>query len=291
MKTGFLSKGQSKIPFVYENGTYYDASDFIREGDFFDRDLRKLTENFEKKRMNQVTGQFTLDIPIKRVNQVRDFYAFEEHVRNSRNNRGLTMLNEWYNVPVYYYSNKEALIPSEQNMKKPNFTEKLDLEVEVGIIIGKSGYEIKMENAMDYVFGLTLMNDWSARDLWAAESKLNLGPSKSKDFATSIGPFITTKDELNQLWDGRSYDIEISSYINGKEFSRSNLNDIYFSIPKIIEYASLGTALKAGDILMTGTLPGGCIFEKGDANKRWLEIGDLVEISSSVLGTLSNRVI
>ena len=229
--------------------------------------------------------------PIKNPGQIRDFYAFEEHAANSRKNRGLEMEPEWYNIPAYYYTSNSSLYGSMQEIPYPSFSSAMDLEVEVGIIIGKDGRDVEEEDALSFIYGLTLMNDWSARDLWRKEARLNLGPSKSKDFATSIGPYITTTDEIEHLWNGHSFSINVKSFINGMKFSDSGLDEIYWSIGKIISYASMDSNIRKGDIIMTGTFPGGCIFEKYREGIHWLRKNDTVMIKSDVLGELRNEVI
>ncbi len=290
MKIGRILLNGSSSYAVFTDNSVYGISDFLRENKMPVYEFN--TKEFEKNisEFAIIKDEYKFGVPLDNVNQVRDFYAFEEHVENSRKNRGLEMNPEWYKGPIYYYSNKDALIATGEKVHKPSFTEQLDLEVEIGIIVGKNGEDIKSKDALKYVFGLTLMNDWSARDLWRREAGLNLGPSKSKDFGTSIGPYITTTDELSHLWNGRSFDIEVSSRINGKTFSKSNMGDIYFSIGKMIEYCSMDSSIKIGDILMTGTMPGGCLFEKNDPGTEWLKRGDVIEISSDELGTLKNEV-
>ncbi len=294
MKIGFGRNAKTSFPFASNNGVYYDITDLMKfhGGDLLEIPIPVINENIESGKLRVIQDEFKKSVPLDRINQIRDFYAFEQHVRNSRKNRGLDMIDEWFQTPIYYFTNKDCLIPADATLRKPYFTEKLDLEVEIGIVIGTSGRDINAADAMSHVYGLTLMNDWSARDIWVqTESKLNLGPSKSKDFATSMGPYITTLDEISGLWNGRSFDIRVRSYINDENFSDSNMNQMHWSIPQLIEYCSMGTELKSGDILMTGTLPGGCIFEKGEGSRPWINSGDSVEIRSEVLGDLKNLVI
>ena len=290
MKIGRISYEGKDSYAVFSGKEVYDLSDFLNGNklSIFDFNSKIFKDHISE--FHQVKGEYDLLVPLKEINQVRDFYAFEEHVKNSRKNRGLEMNPFWYEIPIYYYTNKEALISGGKKIAKPDFTRQLDLEVEIGIIIGKDGKNIKSDQALEYVYGLTLMNDWSARDLWRKEATLNLGPSKSKDFATSVGPYITTKDEIMDRWNGRTFDIRVDSSINGQPFSSSNMNDMYFSIGKLIEYCAMDSYLKRGDILMTGTMAGGCLFEKDDPETRWLQKGDVVEIRSETLGILKNEV-
>ena len=266
--------------FIYMDGKYLDAGnsseDLLVSPEIPDENLGK--------------PEYLLP-PVEKPGQIRDFYAFEEHAANSRKNRGLDMEPEWYNIPVYYYTSNSSLYGSMEQIPYPSFSSALDIEVEVGIIIGKDGRNIIEEDALSFIYGLTLMNDWSARDLWRKEARLNLGPSKSKDFATSIGPYITTIDEIEHLWNGHSFSINVKSFINGVKFSDSGLDQIYWSIGKILSYASMDSTVRRGDIIMTGTFPGGCIFEKYSEEKDWLRKGDTVMVKSDVLGELRNEVI
>ncbi|MHB1440192.1 MAG: fumarylacetoacetate hydrolase family protein [Cuniculiplasma sp.] len=290
MKIGRVQHDNKNYDVLFINGKPYDLSRILNDANISPFDLTKDIVQENMHRLIEIGGDFNFLVPLDRVNQIRDFYAFEEHARNSRKNRGLEMVPQWYEVPVYYYTNKDALLAHMEKMHKPSFTNQLDLEVEVGIVIGKDGRNIKQEDAISYIYGLTLMNDWSARDVWKRESLLNLGPSKSKDFATSIGPYITTVDEILKLWNGKSFNIELESYINNRLFSRSNMKDIYWGMGQIVEYCSQDVTLKRGDILMTGTFPGGCIFERNDPKLGWLKQGDVIEIRSEVLGSLKNEV-
>ena len=266
--------------FIYMDGKYLDAGNSMED----------LLVSPEIPDENLGKPEYLLP-PVEKPGQIRDFYAFEEHAANSRKNRGLEMEPEWYNIPVYYYTSNSSLYGSMEQIPYPSFSSALDIEVEVGIIIGKDGRNIIEEDALSFIYGLTLMNDWSARDLWRKEARLNLGPSKSKDFATSIGPYITTIDEIEHLWNGHSFGINVKSFINGVKFSDSGLDQIYWSIGKILSYASMDSTVRRGDIIMTGTFPGGCIFEKYSEGKDWLRKGDTVMIKSDVLGELRNEVI
>ncbi|MGP6220218.1 fumarylacetoacetate hydrolase family protein [Caldiplasma sukawensis] len=274
-----------EIFFSYEYGNYFDITENVYLNGYYG-----ITREFNDEiKIDGTLEKFLPPMPV--VNQIRDCYAFEEHVRNSRKARGLDMDPTWYKFPVYYYTNKDKLLGNMEKLEYPYFTKCLDLEVEIGIIIGKNGSNIKKEEALKYIYGLTLMNDWSARDVWKDEAKLNLGPSKSKDFATSIGPYVTTVDTIMDLWNGKTFNINVESYINGKKFSSSNMESMYWSIGELIEYISMDSRILRGDVIMTGTLPGGCIFERNPNDEDYLKKGDVVRIKSNVLGELENEVI
>lgn len=231
-------------------------------------------------------------VPVPGVTSIRDFYSFEEHVRKARARRGLDMVPEWYDIPAYYYSSTSMLYPSGSTIPYPSFTSELDYEMEVAAVIGKEGINIRREDALSHVLGITLANDWSARDLQRKEMKIGLGPSKSKDFATSLGPYLTTLDELDDSKESDDrFDIAVEGYVNGKKYSAGNVKDMHWSFSELIEYASKGTRLRKGDVIMSGTVSTGCILELGPEEYGWLKRGDVVSIKSPILGELTNEVV
>jgi fumarylacetoacetate (FAA) hydrolase len=211
--------------------------------------------------------------PVLHPPSVRDFYAFEQHVRTARASRGLEVPPEWYEIPVFYFSNPAAIYGPEEEIPCPPDTQELDYELEVAAIIGAEGR----------IGGFTVMNDWSARDLQRAEMRVGLGPAKGKDFATSLGPVVVTPDEF----DGSSG--AMVARVNGEERSRGDLSDLYYSWDAIAAQAARNTHLRAGDVLGSGTVGTGCILELGDG--RWLQPGDVVELEVEGIGVLRNQVI
>jgi fumarylacetoacetate (FAA) hydrolase len=256
-----------------------------------DRDYFNPEEAFKKGKPVEPVNAWTSLIPVPSVPSIRDFYTFEEHVRKARARRGLSVPSEWYEIPAYYYSCTSMLFPSGEKVPYPDFTKELDYEMEVGIVIGKEGMNIRKENAFSHVLGLVLANDWSARDLQRKEMSVGLGPSKSKDFATSIGPYVVTLDEISDriLPDGK-IDLDVEAYVNGVKYSSGNLSDMRWSFQELVEYASRSTILRKGDILLSGTISSGCILELGPENFGWLKRGDVVSLRGGVLGTLENEV-
>jgi fumarylacetoacetate (FAA) hydrolase len=211
--------------------------------------------------------------PVLHPPSVRDFYAFEQHVRTARANRGLEVPSEWYEIPVFYFSNPAAIYGPEDEIPYPEGSGELDYELEVAAVVGAEGR----------IGGFTVMNDWSARDLQRVEMKVGLGPAKGKDFATSIGPIVVTPDEF----DGA--EAEMVARVNGEERSRGNLRDMYHSWQAIRARAAQNTRLCAGDLLGSGTVGTGCILEHGDG--RWLQAGDEVELEVEGIGVLRNRIV
>ena len=216
--------------------------------------------------------EIALRAPVAPPPSVRDFYAFEAHVRAARARRGLEMPSEWYEVPVFYFSNPAAIYGPEDEIPYPDGTEELDYELEVAAVVGAGGR----------IGGFTVMNDWSARDVQRAEMRVGLGPSKGKDFATSLGPVVVTPDELGDLR------LEMVARVNGEERSRGNLGDMYHSWEAILAHAARNTRLVPGDVLGSGTVGSGCILEHGDG--RWLRPGDVVELEVEGIGVLRNRI-
>ncbi len=211
--------------------------------------------------------------PVLHPPSVRDFYAFEQHVRTARASRGLEVPEEWYEIPVFYFSNPAAIYGPEDEIPYPAGTEELDYELEVAAIIGAAGR----------IGGFTIMNDWSARDLQRAEMRVGLGPAKGKDFATSLGPIVVTPDEL----DGTRG--VMVARVNGEERSRGDLADLHHPWEAIVAHAARNTHLRAGDVLGSGTVGTGCILEHGDG--RWLQRGDVVELEVEGIGVLRNRIV
>ena len=210
--------------------------------------------------------------PVLYPPSVRDFYAFEQHVKTARGLRGLEMVTEWYEIPAFYFSNPAAIYGPEEEIPYPEGSSELDYELEAAVVIGKDGE----------IGGFTIMNDWSARDLQRPEMKIGLGPSKGKDFATSLGPVVVTPDELGDLR------LTMSARVNGEERSRGNMGDMHHSWEAIVAHAARNTRLRSGDVLGSGTVGTGCILELGDG--RWLQPGDIVELEIERIGVLRNRI-
>ena len=204
--------------------------------------------------------------PVLHPPSVRDFMAFEEHVKTARANRGLEVPNAWYEIPVFYFSNAAAIYGPEDDVPYPDGTNALDYELEVAAVVGADGA----------IGGCTVMNDWSARDLQLTEMTVGLGPAKGKDFATSLGPVVVTPDEF----DGSAG--EMVARVNGEERSRGNLSSLYHPWSRILEQAARNTRLLPGDVIGSGTV------ERGDG--RWLQRGDVVELEVEGIGLLRNTI-
>lgn len=231
--------------------------------------------------------------PPPRPGTFRDFYAFEQHVAKCRAKRGLEMLPGWYEQPVFYFSNPTTLVGHEAAVHAPAASRELDYELELGVVIGRAGRNISAGHAWDHVAGFTIVNDFSARDLQRREMAVGLGPAKGKDFATAVGPWLVTPDEFqDRIDDDGRLRLEMAARVNGRELSRGNAADMYFTWPRIIEHASRDATLYPGDLLGSGTVGTGCILELGPENTGgWLKPGDVVELEIERLGVLRTPIV
>ena len=232
--------------------------------------------------------------PIPRPPSVRDFYAFEQHVRTARQRRGLDMDPDWYELPVFYFSNPSAVVGPDAEVEIPPGSAALDFELEVAAVVGRGGSDLDPSDGERDIAGFCVMNDWSARDLQAREMKLSMGPVKGKDFATTLGPALVTPDELEPFRKDRAYDLTMTASVNGREYSRATLADIYWSFGEMLAYASRGTTLVPGDVIGSGTCGTGCILElslvHGQDEFPWLVPDDEVVLEVEELGRIANRV-
>ncbi len=233
--------------------------------------------------------------PVPRPPSVRDFYAFEQHVRTARQRRGLEMEPDWYELPVFYFSNPVALVGDRAEVAVPPGSQELDFELEVAAVVGMGGSDLSPKEAERHIAGYCVMNDWSARDIQRREMKLSMGPVKGKDFATSLGPTLVTPDELEPFRSASAFDLTMRAVVNGREYSRASLADIYWSFGEMLAYASRGTTVLPGDVVGSGTCGTGCILElslvHGSEAYPWLKPGDEVLLEVERLGRLTNRVV
>jgi fumarylacetoacetate (FAA) hydrolase len=222
--------------------------------------------------------------PVPEPPSVRDFYAFEGHVAAAWRRRDAEVPEYWYEAPAFYFSNPASIVGPGEPVRRPETTEMLDFELEIAAVIGSDGE----------IAGYTLMNDWSARDVQAGETTVGLGPHKAKDFATSLGPYIVTPDEL-PYEDGRLR-VKARVTVNGEEVTRSDAAEKHFGWPDLVAHAGRDTRLRPGDVLGSGTLAGGCLLELGPQDfgdgrgERWIEPGDVVALHADGLGTLETPI-
>jgi fumarylacetoacetate (FAA) hydrolase len=238
--------------------------------------------------------------PIPRPPSMRDGYAFRQHVETARRNRGLEMIPEFDQFPIFYFTNHQAVTgPGPVHVLKRHL-EKLDFELEVAVVVGKKGRNLTVANADEHILGYTIMNDWSARALQMEEMKLNLGPAKGKDFATSLGPTLVTRDELHgngqlrKTAKGEVLDATMKAFLNGKQYSEGNVNQMDWTFAQILERASYGVTLYPGDVIGSGTVGTGCFLELNGSkitDNLWLKPDDVMILEVEGLGKLENKIV
>ena len=251
-------------------------------------------------------SEVQLMAPVPFPTSCRDGYAFRQHVAAARRNRKVEMIPEFDQYPIFYFTNHHSIQGPGEIRCMPDHFEKLDFELEAAIVISKHGRNIRAEEADEYIGGLMIMNDMSARRLQMEEMLLNLGPAKGKDFSTVIGPWLVTLDELaeqevpckeNHI--GKSWNLQMKCFVNGKQVSDGNLADMDWTFAEIIERASYGVDLYPGDVIGSGTVGTGCFLELNGTGKlndpnyveQWLQAGDIVEMEIDRLGKLSNPIV
>ena len=244
--------------------------------------------------------------PVPFPNSCRDGYAFRQHVAAARRNRKADMIPEFDQYPIFYFTNHHSIKGPGTITCMPDHFEKLDFELELAIVIARQGRNIRASEADDYIGGLMIMNDISARRLQMEEMLLNLGPAKGKDFATTIGPWLVTPNELEsfeiptkQGHTGKTWNLRMLCRVNGVQVSDGNAGDMDWTFAEIIERASYGVDLFPGDIIGSGTVGAGCFLELNGTGKindnayqeQWIQENDLVELEIDGLGILSNSFV
>lgn len=244
--------------------------------------------------------------PVPHPPSCRDGYAFRQHVQTMRKNRGMEMAPEFDQFPIFYFTNHHAIVGPGKVVCEIDHFQQLDFELELAIVIGKKGKNIPANRADEYILGYTIMNDFSARLLQNEEMKLNLGPAKGKDFATAIGPWLVTKDELEskriETAEGSQYDLRMKAYHNGKQISDGNSKSMNWTFAQILERVSYGAEIFPGDVIGSGTVGTGCYAELNSTAARiakeknttstpvWLKEGDSIDLEIEGLGVLRNTI-
>jgi fumarylacetoacetate (FAA) hydrolase len=270
---------------------------------------RMIKTALEQLKAGEISVQPVVDYqllaPVPHPTSCRDGYAFRQHVAAARRNRGVEMIKEFDQYPIFYFTNHLAVQGPGEIYCMPDHFQQLDFELEVAIVIGKKGRNIRAEDADQYIAGFTIMNDMSARKLQMEEMLLNLGPAKGKDFSTIIGPWLVTPDELQskkvaakQGHVGNNYDLSMKCWVNDVLVSEGNMADMDWTFAEIIERCSYGVTLHPGDVIGSGTVGTGCFLELNGTAKlnnpqhqpQWLQPNDKVTMQIDGLGTLENTI-
>ncbi len=238
----------------------------------------------------------TLLAPVPRPVSMRDGYAFRQHVATARRNRGLDMIEEFDLFPVTYFTNHLAVTGPGEVMVQDHHLVRLDFELEVAVVTGRPLHNATLEEADDAIFGYMVMNDWSARMLQMEEMKLSLGPCKGKDFATSLGPWLVTKDELplERSPRGELLHARMTCDVNGRRLSDGNVDSMNWTFAQILQRTSYGIRMQAGEVIGSGTVGTGCLLELNGSkitDNLWLKAGDEVVMEIEGLGRLVNTVV
>lgn len=216
--------------------------------------------------------EVTFQSPLPRPNTIRDFSTFEGH--------GSEKVEAWYELPVYYKGNPDSVVAPGTTVHWPSYTDQLDFELEVAAIIGTAGRNIPAADAASHIAGYTIFNDFSARDIQRREMQARLGPAKGKDFANGLGPYLATPESFDPLA------ASVTARVNGEVWFDGDLRGMHHSFADMIEHASLDETLHPGDVLGSGTVPGGC----GADLDRWIDPGDTIELTVDGIGTLTHHV-
>jgi fumarylacetoacetate (FAA) hydrolase len=298
---GWAARNATTLPSLLRPGTVLQLLQQEREGMAAVRAALVTAEQARLEDLRAENGlvheraDVSLLAPVPDAPSFRDFYTFEQHVKAARARRGAQMIPEWYQIAVFYFSNTSELYGPLEPVPYPRLSHEVDFELEMAAVVGRAGRDISADEAPDYIAGYMVLNDWSARDLWRQEQVLNMGPAKGKDFATSVGPYLVTPEELadRRIGQGKDegYDLAMLGRINGDQLSQDNAKNMYYTFPQMLERASEHVRLRPGDIIGSGTCGTGCILELGTERHRWLLPGDVVELEIERLGSLSNTLV
>lgn len=227
-------------------------------------------------------NDLTLDTPLDEVAMYRDFYAHEKHVKKGFEKRNEPVPEAWYEIPAYYKGGNTGFIGDGDIIPWPYFSKQLDYELELGLVIARDGKNVKAKDIKKHIFGFTILNDISARDIQRKEMSIRLGPAKGKDWCSIMGPVIVTFDEFNY----EEPNLLMTAAVNGNEWSRGYSGDSHYSWGEMIEHMSMEEWIRATDFIGSGTVGTGCGLELD----RWIQPGDLLELSIEKIGTLKNIV-
>jgi fumarylacetoacetate (FAA) hydrolase len=312
----YLKAGEIQLGAIVHEGLYNLQSvnenlpkniiDFFQSSnELIQQTEKQLSKIADKSLSIAPVKDFTLLAPVPRPTSCRDGYAFRQHVESARRNRGVEMIKEFDQYPIFYFTNHNAVQGPGDVYCMPDHFQQLDFELEIAIVIGKEGRNIKAKDADAYIAGFTIMNDLSARKLQMEEMLLNLGPAKGKDFSTVIGPWLVTPDELStylvpakQGHVGNNYNLSMKCWVNDILVSEGNVKDMDWTFAEIIERCSYGVTIFPGDVIGSGTVGTGCFLELNGTGKlhnpnyepQWLQANDIVKMTIDGLGTLVNTI-
>ncbi len=316
----YLNEGRDQLAFLVD-GLLYDCdllhpdlpnsmNMFLHYWDDMYPIAQQVNAAIKSGRINKEQGiaieSMELLAPVPFPTSCRDGYAFRQHVAAARRNRKVDMIPEFDQYPIFYFTNHHSIQGPGEIKCMPDHFEKLDFELEAAIVICKPGRNVSVVEADQYIGGLMIMNDMSARRLQMEEMLLNLGPAKGKDFATVIGPCLVTLDELESFevpckegHTGKSWNLPMKCWVNGIQVSNGNVSDMDWTFAEIIERCAYGADIHPGDVIGSGTVGTGCFLELNGTGKladpgyteQWLQEGDIVEMEIEGIGKISNTIV
>lgn len=280
----------ARVRYDAEVPCFSDMLALINAGPFGLDSARRLAEEWPNEASRPISSVRLL-APLPVPSSIRDCLVFEEHLKNVNKQReketgkpSPPIQPLWYKRPAYYKCNRFSVIGTETDIIWPFYAEKMDFELELACVIGRKGRDISRERAMEHIFGLTIFNDVSARDVQAEEKLLNMGSTKAKDFDTGnvLGPWIVTTDEI-----GDPYSLEMEARINGERWGGGNSRAMHHKFEDMLAFISRAETLYPGEVIATGTVGTGCGLEQG----RFLSPNDLIELEIGRIGVLRNRIV
>ncbi|WP_020606823.1 fumarylacetoacetate hydrolase family protein [Spirosoma spitsbergense] len=293
-RTGWLTDDATGVVDMHRISDGALPADMLSFIDDHERYMALIQENnWQAMAATHLMANVVLLAPLPNPRSFRDYISFEQHLKNASSKFGHQVAPEWYEMPIFYFTNHQAIYGPGQDIPRPVRETRMDYELEMGCIIGKAGKNIPADQADAYIFGYTIFNDFTARAIQGKEMKCNLGPAKGKDFANVIGPYIVTKDELEPTRDetGR-FNVQMTSRINGQPICNGNFNTIHYTFGQMMERASENNVmLYPGDIIGSGTVGWGSLIETNFDAHRPLEPGDVIELEIDGLGILKNQII
>ena len=248
------------------------------------------------RQQRRAVSETTLLSPVE-PRAMRDYVAFEAHIAGMKKGEpgDGSVPEQWYEAPAFLFMNPWSVVGTGADIPMPPLTEKLDFELEVAAIVKDTVRDVPIEEAAEHIAGYCILNDWSARDIQGREMRVGLGPSKGKDFANTLGPWITTPDELEQYREGDRLALEMTVAINGEVVGSDNLRNLSWSFEEMLVHASRGAWVGAGDVLGSGTASTGALSERwsrsGTLTPPPLEVGDVVTMTVEGLGSIENRIV